>query len=265
MNTEEQIIAPEDNSQVKEQLARSGPGIWLSLAWIVLYFVLQFLVQFVLIIGFNVIDFSSGAPTEAAMAAAMKSPGMAMATLWALIISGGITLFILWLVYGRKGGAATSPLKISLPKLIGIAVLLLAFSYGFNFLYETYVIPGVESQKIVTDMLKAVPKDAGSQMLMFLAIAVMAPIVEEVLFRWGLQNALNRYMPAWAAIAVAAFAFALVHGQPAAIPMLFIMGAVFGYLYYLSGSLKTNIALHIINNGLASLALYLESTGALGS
>lgn len=236
----------------------ASPNILLSLGWIIVYFALQFICQLILMIGFNVVDLTTmGTMTPEEQAALLTTPGFAMVTLWGLVISGALTLLILWLVHRRPD--AMPPVKTEMPllRLIGLAVVLLGFSYGFNYLYQTYVIPGVESQKLVTDMLKAVPKDMGSQALMVFAIAIMAPIVEELLFRWGLQNALMRRMGPWAAISISAFVFALVHGQPAAIPMLFIMGAVFGYLYYRSGSIRTTIALHIVNNGLAALFLHL--------
>lgn len=236
----------------------NSPGILASIGWIILYFALQFIFGMVMMIGFGVIDYNDPMAPRS-IEAISASPGFAIATLWSLVLSASVMLLILWTAYRPKADTLSIVPKtkshMPLPRLIGLAVLLLALSYGFNILYETYVIPGVEAQKMVTDMLKAMPDTIGGFALIFASVAVLGPVVEEVLFRWGLQNALMRHMGPWAAIGLSAFAFALVHGQPYAIPELFLMGAVFGYLYYRSGSIRTNIILHIVNNAIATIML----------
>jgi membrane protease YdiL (CAAX protease family) len=78
-------------------------------------------------------------------------------------------------------------------------------------------------------------------------------VVEELLFRGFLQNALAKYVPIWGAIFLSSFLFALVHGQPYAIPGLMSLSIAFGYLYHRTGSLRTNIILHMANNVFALL------------
>ncbi len=82
----------------------------------------------------------------------------------------------------------------------------------------------------------------------------MAPLTEELLFRGLLQKSLANRMPQYAAILIAAAIFGAIHLDFYAFPALFVMGAVFGYLYYRTGSLRVNILLHMLNNG-AALAL----------
>jgi membrane protease YdiL (CAAX protease family) len=72
-----------------------------------------------------------------------------------------------------------------------------------------------------------------------------------LLFRGLLQNALAKYVPVWGAILLSSFLFALVHLQPYAIPGLMSLSIAFGYLYHRTGSLRTNIILHMANNVLA--------------
>nr|WP_246156203.1 CPBP family intramembrane glutamic endopeptidase [Sphingorhabdus profundilacus] len=102
-------------------------------------------------------------------------------------------------------------------------------------------------------MLASIPRTPVNIIAGFFAFAIAAPLVEELLFRGFLQNALTRFVPVWAAILLSSFAFALVHLQPYAIPGLMSLSIAFGYLYHRTGSLRTNILLHILNNTAALL------------
>jgi membrane protease YdiL (CAAX protease family) len=86
-------------------------------------------------------------------------------------------------------------------------------------------------------------------------IAIVAPVLEEILFRGYLQSALMHRMKPWLAILLASSLFGIVHMQPLAFPVLTVLGAVFGYLYYKTGSLKVNILLHVLNNGVAYILM----------
>ena len=94
----------------------------------------------------------------------------------------------------------------------------------------------------------------------FLSMAVLAPVMEELLFRGAIQGHLQRlhWRPVWA-IFTSAFIFGLVHGNPAQIPFAFLMGALFGWLYYRTGSLLPGIVGHILNNTFAA-CMILAST-----
>ncbi len=94
----------------------------------------------------------------------------------------------------------------------------------------------------------------------FLSMAVLAPVMEELLFRGAIQGHLQRigWHPAWA-IFTSAFIFGAVHGNPAQIPFAFLMGVVFGWLYYRTGSLLPGIVGHVLNNTFAA-CMILAST-----
>lgn len=82
-----------------------------------------------------------------------------------------------------------------------------------------------------------------------LCIAIIVPILEELLFRGAIEGHLLRkgWSPKWAII-VSALIFGLIHGNPAQIPFAFLIGLLFGWLYYRTGSLIPGIVGHIINN-----------------
>ncbi len=87
----------------------------------------------------------------------------------------------------------------------------------------------------------------------FVCVSIMAPIFEEWLCRGmilrGLLNS-GRTRPVWAIVISAAF-FALIHMNPwQAIPA-FLLGCLFGYVYYKTGSLKLTMLMHFTNNTMA--------------
>jgi len=79
-------------------------------------------------------------------------------------------------------------------------------------------------------------------------LAVVAPVVEELLFRGVLQNGLAGRMPAPAALVVASALFALVHLQAVQFPGLFVAGLVFGGLLVRTGRLGPSLFAHMAFN-----------------
>jgi membrane protease YdiL (CAAX protease family) len=95
------------------------------------------------------------------------------------------------------------------------------------------------------------------QRLAFLAAAaVVAPLCEEVAFRGYLASAwLSRHRPALA-IAGSALFFALLHLDPIRAPSLVVLGALYAWLSWRTGSIWPAVIAHATNNGIAaSLAL----------
>ncbi|HEU6444150.1 MAG TPA: CPBP family glutamic-type intramembrane protease [Gaiellaceae bacterium] len=93
------------------------------------------------------------------------------------------------------------------------------------------------------------PDRAGALVLSFLAIAVAAPLAEELTFR-GLGYYLLSQFGAWAAIAITGLAFALAHGLIVGIPVFFVIGAGLAFLRYRTASLYPPILVHMAFNGL---------------
>lgn len=100
-----------------------------------------------------------------------------------------------------------------------------------------------------------------------IAIAIGAPLVEEMLFRGAVMNHLHKagYSSLFI-IVISAVLFGLVHINPAQIPFAFALGLLLAWLYYRTGSLVPGILCHFINNGLGALTLqsdyYSEATYA---
>lgn len=84
-----------------------------------------------------------------------------------------------------------------------------------------------------------------------LGIAVLGPILEELLFRGGVTRVLlTQYSPA-KAIFLSALIFGIFHINPAQVVSAFLAGLLFAWIYYRTRSLVPCILIHILNNSLA--------------
>ena len=95
--------------------------------------------------------------------------------------------------------------------------------------------------------------------LLFAAIAVTVPIVEEVVFRGYLFAALSRWRGPWPAALVSGLLFGaahvLVHPAKVLLPLA-VMGFLLAVIFWISKSLLPCVALHAANNALVlSLSL----------
>ncbi len=95
-------------------------------------------------------------------------------------------------------------------------------------------------------------------LLGLLVIAVIPGIGEELLFRGLIQGKLSAiFKNPHIAIWVAAFLFALFHFQFYGLVPRMLLGALFGYLYWWSGSLVLAMVAHFFNNGFTLVMVYL--------
>lgn len=92
--------------------------------------------------------------------------------------------------------------------------------------------------------------------------ALVAPLVEEVVFRGFLFGGLLGTFSAPVAMALSALVFAGLHLQPFAFPVLFILGLLMALLYYRSGSLWLPILMHFVINSVGLCGQFaLQSMG----
>lgn len=98
----------------------------------------------------------------------------------------------------------------------------------------------------------------GSELLMqFLALCVMPAIAEELLFRGAFQS-LMRPCGSAAAIFAPALLFGVLHLDLAQGLTAFACGVFLGWLAERSGSILPGMLLHLVNNALAFLTIYLR-------
>ncbi|WP_419748896.1 lysostaphin resistance A-like protein [Clostridium perfringens] len=84
--------------------------------------------------------------------------------------------------------------------------------------------------------------------LAFISVAILAPIVEEIIFRGIIFNEAAKYKGGAFPIIISALLFGLAHMQPIQIVYAFIVGLIFGFVYSKTHSLPIVMFLHMLNN-----------------
>lgn len=91
--------------------------------------------------------------------------------------------------------------------------------------------------------------DMATNPLGILAVCIMAPIVEECVFRGAIERKLlERDWNPWWAIVISALLFAVFHGNLAQGVTAFILGLFLGWVYYRTRNLWLCIFVHAVNN-----------------
>ncbi len=97
-----------------------------------------------------------------------------------------------------------------------------------------------------------------------ISVVLVAPIVEESLFRGLLQGALESRFQVWTAIVLAAIPFALLHGFAPAIFFVFWSLPV-GWVVWRTGSIRPAVVVHAINNLVGAVGLIVADPVDSGS
>ena len=116
------------------------------------------------------------------------------------------------------------------------------------------------------DMMQDTFRAMSRNVFGILSIAIMAPLVEELLFRGAIQGHLLRsgVKPIYA-ILISSVIFGAVHGNPVQIPFAFAFGLILGWLYYRTGSVVPGMIGHFINNSIACIQMALLSKEELNT
>lgn len=160
-----------------------------------------------------------------------------------------------------------SDLNLSFPNvkkvLLTSVVFIIGMGWWTNYLTELAELPDYYADEFRMMM---------NHPLGIFSIVIMAPLMEELLVRGGMQGHLMRKWknPMWA-IVVSSLIFGLIHGNPVQIFFAFLSGMALGWVYYRTGSLLPCMLMHFINNGTSVLLFHLPGgedetmTEALGT
>jgi len=88
-----------------------------------------------------------------------------------------------------------------------------------------------------------------------LKVAIIAPVVEELVFRGVIMHGLMRNYSKFTAVFVSALMFALFHLNPWQFPATFILGLLLGILMVRTRNIYLCILGHAINNGLVLVSI----------
>lgn len=90
-----------------------------------------------------------------------------------------------------------------------------------------------------------------NSLLGIIAIVIVGPVLEEMLFRGAITTELLKHYSPKVAIVLSALMFGVFHINPAQILTATLMGLLLAWLFYRTRSLMPGILVHILNNGLS--------------
>lgn len=115
-------------------------------------------------------------------------------------------------------------------------------------------------KQMVQEMFRVLVSSSsvGELAFVFLVVAVVPSIVEEMLFRGVIQSALEKVSTPLRAAILSGVIFGVFHFNPFALVPLMILGCYFGFLRMRSNSFLLPVAAHFINNAIAVVVVYLN-------
>ena len=137
---------------------------------------------------------------------------------------------------------------------MGLTILITRTWYG-----QQYQIPQHEALKLITESA-AIPL----QVALAIMAILIAPLVEELLFRGLFQTMIRSYLRRpWLAIVLASLLFAAIHEDRSHWPSLFVLALGLGYAYESSGSLLRPIFMHAMFNGINIVNALTQAPGGV--
>ena len=151
--------------------------------------------------------------------------------------------------FGSKKRVAI--LIIAIPVVVTIIDWILVIIYGVVFL-------GLFGEpSVYTDLGTTWESGWIDVALLMIAVAIVTPIAEELMFRGYILDSIRRIHGDWPAIIGSAILFGLVHINPFLVGQAFIGGVIYGGLRIRTGSLLPSIACHMMWNIMALSVTYL--------
>ena len=147
--------------------------------------------------------------------------------------------------------------KRALILILGIPLVITIIDFVLNIIY-TIVWFGIFGEPSTNTDLGTSWESSNIEIaFLFISVAVLTPIAEELMFRGYVLDAISRKHSDWTAIIWSSILFGLVHIDPFIIGTAFIGGIFYGWIRIRTGSLLPSIAGHMMWNMLALSLTYL--------
>jgi len=146
---------------------------------------------------------------------------------------------------------------------------------GMIYIYTTFLVIGLSIVMSEVDnfIMSYLPEELAMEeifiqlldnnfFVVFISVGIIAPILEEILFRGIILKGFLKNYTVWKAIIFSSLIFAVAHFNIRQGIVTFFMGVFLGWLYYKTKSLILPIYAHIINNSLAVFVFhFMDITG----
>ncbi|WP_106494741.1 CPBP family intramembrane glutamic endopeptidase [Lentibacillus sp. Marseille-P4043] len=160
----------------------------------------------------------------------------------------GLVIVLLLMKPDMKAGSDRNATDIGNGVLWAIGGVFMAyFSQGLASLIETEffgITIGSENTQMIMDITRATP-------LFIIIPALVAPILEEIIFRKIIFGGLYKKTNFFIAALLSAFIFAIIHGEPEHILIYGSMGFVFAFLYVKTKRIIVPIIVHMAMNSIS--------------
>ena len=142
--------------------------------------------------------------------------------------------------------------EVSPSTLVKTTALIFGSMYVLNIAMEWIALP---------DFMEDTFMELSDEPLAVVAMAVLAPIVEEMMFRGAIQGYLmRRSSNPWTGIIITAIIFGAIHMNPQQVVYATMLGIIFGWIYYRTRSLLPVIVGHVLNNSIAVAGMKIWGT-----
>lgn len=194
---------------------------------------------------------------------------MALITFTSSVIMYGAWFLFIWRrsLSSRERDLIRTPAPARSRRNIWFALAALLWSLPVNFIYTIFLerfFPDFLEQMMEAGNLPEnlfTTSDPLSLLLMFIPVVILAPIVEEIIFRGVLYNLLNKRMSLPMAALISSVIFGLMHGTT--FFQTALIGFVLAFVYQVTGDLKMAMLGHGLNNGVAFFQGVLMEEGFL--
>ena len=95
--------------------------------------------------------------------------------------------------------------------------------------------------------------------IILIAVVIIAPVAEEIIFRGWLYGKMRKRVPVWLAMILVSVLFGIMHRQVNVGINVFFLSMVLCLMREMTGTIYAGILLHMLKNGIA-LALIMNLT-----
>jgi membrane protease YdiL (CAAX protease family) len=131
-------------------------------------------------------------------------------------------------------------------------ILFIPLLFLISFIIQN-ILPEYKQQEIVLNFKSNLSKDK----VLLLHVLIMAPVVEEIIFRGYIYRILKTKIPIMFAIIISSTLFSLIHYNVLSFILLFVLSIFLTYIYERNGSIMCPIIIHsLFNLMMSALIIY---------
>ena len=170
---------------------------------------------------------------------------------------GSALSLILWIPFWRKtakrhpkqnsGKVHALPLVSTIGLWFGMSLMFGAVMWN--------IIPPEVTQPLVDELAD------GNLFIQLLMMGILAPVVEELVYRGIVFNRLSEWLPTWAVVLISSLLFGLMHFNPIQILLATAAGFILAWQYLRSRNLWIPIVGHLVFNSANAIFLNFYVTG----